>query len=60
MAAQQLNLQVGEEMDFYRQPSSKDVCGWYGPAEVIDATRATRGIGHGSADTTHSTALTFL
>eukprot|EP00974_Lingulodinium_polyedra_P089856 8711896-Lingulodinium_polyedra.AAC.1 len=33
MAAQQINLQVGEEVDFYRQPSSKDAAGWLGPAE---------------------------
>ena len=44
MAAQQLDLQVGEEVDFYRQPSSKDVPGWLGPAEVIGVSRATRDI----------------
>eukprot|EP00974_Lingulodinium_polyedra_P039807 3819518-Lingulodinium_polyedra.AAC.1 len=44
MSAQHLNLQVGEEVDFYRQPTSKDVSGWLGPAEVIDTSRAVRGI----------------
>eukprot|EP00974_Lingulodinium_polyedra_P022801 2202461-Lingulodinium_polyedra.AAC.1 len=44
MAAQQLNLQVGEEVDVYRRPSSKDAAGWCGPTEIIDVTRAARGI----------------
>ena len=44
MPAQKLNLSVGEEVDFYRSPTSKDASGWYGPAEVIDVSRATRGI----------------
>eukprot|EP00974_Lingulodinium_polyedra_P119016 11169543-Lingulodinium_polyedra.AAC.1 len=39
-----VNLQVGEEVGFYRHPSSKDAAGYVGPAEVIDVTRATRGI----------------
>ena len=44
MAGQQLNLQVGEEVDFYRAPSAKDSPGWSGPAEVIDVSRVSRGI----------------
>ena len=44
MAGQKLNLQVGEEVDFYRKPSTKDTAGWSGPAEVIDVSRITRGI----------------
>eukprot|EP00974_Lingulodinium_polyedra_P077056 7460814-Lingulodinium_polyedra.AAC.1 len=43
MAARQ-NLQVGKDVDFYRQPANKDVPGWFGPAAVIDVPRATRGI----------------
>ena len=44
MAGQKLNLQVGEEVDFYREPSQKDAPGWTGPAETIDVSRVTRGI----------------
>ena len=44
MAAQKLNLQVGEEVDFFRAPTTKDASGWFGPAEVIDVSRATRGV----------------
>ena len=44
MAGQKLNLQVGEEVDFYREPSTKDAAGWSGPAQVIDITKVTRGI----------------
>ena len=44
MAAEKLNLQVGEEVDFYREPSSKDAAGWSGPAEVIDVSKVTRGV----------------
>ena len=44
MPAQKLNLQVGEEVDFYRSPASKDASGWFGPAEVTDVSRATRGV----------------
>ncbi len=44
MAAQSLDLKVGDEVDFYRAPPSKDTPGWYGPAQVVDVTRAVRGI----------------
>ena len=44
MPAQKLNLGVGEEVDFYRAQTSKDASGWFGPAEVIDVSRATRGV----------------
>ena len=44
VAGQQSNLQVGEEVDFYRAPSAKDAPGWSGPAEVIDVSRVIRGI----------------
>ena len=39
-----LNLSVGDEVDFFRVQSSKDVSGWFGPADVIDVSRASRGI----------------
>ncbi len=44
MAAQSLDLKVGDEVDFYKAPASKDVSGWYGPAQVVDVSRAVRGI----------------
>ena len=43
MAAQHLGLKKGDEVDFYRNPSAKDVTGWHGPATVADLTRLTRG-----------------
>ena len=39
-----LNLQVGEEIDFIRQPGTKDTSGWYGPATVVDISKAARGV----------------
>ena len=44
MPAQRLDLKVGEEVDFYRKPGSKDTPGWFGPAEVADTSRAVRGV----------------
>ena len=44
MPAQRLNLQVGEEVDFYRDQANKDTPGWFGPATVADVSRATRGV----------------
>jgi hypothetical protein len=44
IASQKLDLQNGEEVDFFRQPSTKDASGWFGPATVIDIQRAARGI----------------
>ena len=43
-SAQNLNLQVGEEVDYFRQPSQKDTSGWIGPATVVDVSRAARGV----------------
>ena len=43
ISAQALNLRVGEEVDFYRDPHQKDTPGWTGPATVIDVSRAARG-----------------
>jgi hypothetical protein len=44
MASQHLNLHVGEEVGFFRSPATKDAFGRFGPAEVIDVSRTTRGI----------------
>ncbi len=43
-SSQNLNLSVGDEVDFFRAQNSKDVSGWFGPAEVVDVSRASRGI----------------
>ena len=43
-AAQAMNLQVGEEVDFYRQPSQKDASGWFGPATLTDVSQTSRGM----------------
>ncbi len=39
-----MDLKVGDKVDIYRTPATMDAAGWSGPAEVIDVTRATRGI----------------
>ena len=44
LSAQRLNLQVGEEVDIFRSPNNKDASDGEGPAEVIDVSRATRGV----------------
>ena len=44
VSAAKLNLQLGELVDFYREPSTKDVSGWYGPAKIVDLDNQTRGI----------------
>ena len=43
-AAQKMNLQVGEEVDFYKNPVSKDLPGWQGPAKVTDVSNISRGV----------------
>ncbi len=42
--AENLNLQIGEQLDFYRPPSKKDVSGWSGPAIVVDVSKSSRGV----------------
>ena len=44
MPAQRLDLKIGDEVDFYREQSNKDTSGWFGPAQVIDVSRAQRGV----------------
>ena len=36
--------QVGEDVDIYRAPGTKDVSGWHGPAKVVDLNNVSRGI----------------
>eukprot|EP00974_Lingulodinium_polyedra_P027609 2667835-Lingulodinium_polyedra.AAC.1 len=38
-----LELSVGDLVDFYRQPASKAVPGWRGPATVTDLSHISHG-----------------
>ena len=38
-----LELSVGEQVDFWRQPATKDHSGWLGPATVVDVSTLTQG-----------------
>ena len=42
-SGQTSNYQVGDSVDYYRKPSTKDLSGWLGPATVIDVTDLSRG-----------------
>lgn len=44
--ARHMGLKNGDEVDFYKEPSQKDVSGWYGPAQVLDVSEVTRGVVH--------------
>ena len=44
MTAENLKLQVGEEIDFFRPQGTKEASGWFGPAVVGDVSKATRGV----------------
>ena len=37
LAQQQLDLQPGDQVDFFRTPATKDESGWRGPAQVVQA-----------------------
>ena len=37
LATEQLELNQGDLVDFYRPPATKDESGWRGPAEVVEA-----------------------
>ena len=43
-AIQTLDLHPGDQVEFYRDPPSKDVTGWRGPATVVSLDRADEGI----------------
>ena len=43
-SAEALDLHVGDQVDFYKTPNTKDASGWYGPATVIDTSKASRGV----------------
>ena len=42
-AGEQQHLQVGDEVEYFRPPSTKDVSGWHGPARVTDVSSIGRG-----------------
>ena len=37
-AGELLGIEVGELVEFFRKPSTKDTSGWHGPATVVDTT----------------------
>eukprot|EP00971_Amphidinium_carterae_P332194 6466231-Amphidinium_carterae.1 len=43
VAAEQLELKVGQEVEYWRDQADKDVGGWRGPAVVTDLTRLEHG-----------------
>ena len=43
-AGEHMSLQVGDEVDYYRPPSTKDVSGWRGPAKVTGIDDIHHGI----------------
>ena len=38
-----MDLKVGDLVDFWRAPYTKDVSGWLGPAKVVDTTEIGKG-----------------
>ena len=38
-----LELQIGDQVDYYRKGSTKDISGWQGPATVCDLTQLSQG-----------------
>ena len=44
LPAAQLTLHPGDTVDFYREPTQKDLPGWSGPATITDKSNVTRGM----------------
>ena len=42
-AGEELDYKVGQQVDFWREPASKDSSGWRGPATITDLTRLVHG-----------------
>ncbi len=42
-AGEREEYKIGEQVDFYRPPASKDISGWIGPAKIIDISNISRG-----------------
>ena len=51
LAVEQLELQPGDLVDFWREPATKDESGWRGPARVVEP--GDRGSAESSATTVH-------
>ena len=41
-----LELKLGDLVEFYRKPVTKDAVGWHGPAEVVNLTSLKDGLLH--------------
>ena len=39
-----MDLKLGDEVDFWREPPNRDISGWRGPATVINDTRMAEGV----------------
>ena len=42
-SAEELEYRVGDSVEYFREPSSRDTSGWRGPATVVDLTRIEHG-----------------
>ena len=42
-AGEEMELQPGDSVEYYREPTSRDLSGWRGPATVVDVTRLEHG-----------------
>ena len=45
-AGELMNLELGDQVEFYRSPATKDLVGWRGPGTVVDLSAMTDGIIH--------------
>lgn len=43
VTGEELELKVGDEVEYFREPSHRDISGWRGPATVVDLTRLEHG-----------------
>ena len=43
-AGELLELRIGDLVDFYRKPMTKDITGWHGPAEVVSLSSLQDGL----------------
>ena len=42
-SAEELEYRVGDSVEYFREPSNRDISGWRGPATVVDLTRVEHG-----------------
>lgn len=43
-AGELLDLHIGDLVDFFRRPVTKDASGWHGPAEVVSLSSVQEGL----------------